>query len=106
MNIRRVYTPPIFIARGIDPWIGGMGAHNEYWTGVHPTNIQRKGYRPLDRGYREMGHAMNIGRVYTAPIFIARAIDTSTGGMGAHHEYWTGVHPSYIHREGCRPLNI
>ena len=77
MNIGGVYTPPIFIVRGIDPSTGRMGAHDKYWTGVNPTNIQRKGYRPLDRGYREMGHAMNIGRVYTAPIFIVRGIDTS-----------------------------
>ena len=60
MNIGRVYTPAIFIARGIDSSTGGIGARDEYWKGVHPSNIQgvhpsnihREGYRPLDRGYR------------------------------------------------------
>ena len=52
MNIGRVYTPPTFIARGIHPSIGDIGARDEYWEGVHPSNIHRKGYTPLDRGYR------------------------------------------------------
>ena len=51
MNIRRVYTPPIFIARGIDASIGGIGARDEYWWGVHPSNIDREGYKPLNRTY-------------------------------------------------------
>ena len=50
MNIGRVYTPPIFIARDIDPSIGGMGAHDEYWKGVHPSYIHCEGYEPLDGG--------------------------------------------------------
>ena len=43
---------------------------------------------------------MNIGGAYTPPIFIARGKDHSTGGIGARDEYWKGVHPSNIHREG------
>ena len=46
MNIGRVYTPPMYIARGL---------------------------------YRVPGHTMNIGRVYTPPVLIARGID---GGGG------------------------
>ena len=52
MYIGRVYTPPILIARGIDPWIGGIGAYAEYWKGVHPSNIHHEGYGPLNRGYK------------------------------------------------------
>ena len=52
MNVRTVYTPPAFIVRGIDPSTRGMGAHDEYWTGVNPSNIHREGYRPLDMGCR------------------------------------------------------
>ena len=51
MNIERLYSAPTFIARGIDISIGGIGAHDEYWKGVHPSNIHREGYRPLDRRY-------------------------------------------------------
>ena len=47
---------------------------------------------------------MNIGRVYTRAIVIARGIDHSTRGIGARDEYWKGLHPSNIHREGCTPL--
>ena len=54
MNIARMYTPPTFIAKGIDHWTGGIGACDEYWKGVHPSNIHRKGYRPLDKGHRGM----------------------------------------------------
>ena len=46
------YTPPISIARTIDPSIGGIGARDEYWTGVHPSNFHREGYRPVDKGCR------------------------------------------------------
>ena len=52
MNMGRVYSPAAFIARGIHPSKGGIGADDEYWEGVHPSHIHRKGYRPLDRGYR------------------------------------------------------
>ena len=52
MKIGGVYTPPMFSASGIDPSIVGIGAHDQYWTGVHPSNIHCEGYRPLDRGYR------------------------------------------------------
>ena len=52
MNIGRVHTPKTFIATGIYPLTGGIGAHDEYWEGVHPSNIHREGYRPLDMGYR------------------------------------------------------
>ena len=60
MNIGRVYTPPIskvhtppiFIASAIDPSTGGIGARDEYWKGVHPCNIHRKGYGPVGGGYR------------------------------------------------------
>ena len=31
MNIGKVYTPPTFIARGIYPSKGGIGARDEYW---------------------------------------------------------------------------
>ena len=51
MNIGRVYTPAIWVARGRDPSIGGIGAYNEYWKGVNPSNIRREGYRPFDMGY-------------------------------------------------------
>ena len=51
MNIERVY-PSTFIARGIDPSMGGIGAHDECWKGAHPSNIHREVYRPLDRGCR------------------------------------------------------
>ena len=47
MNIVRVFTPLIFITRGIDPL-----------TGVE-------------------GHTMNIGRMYTPVKFIARGIHPS-----------------------------
>ena len=52
MNIRRVYTPQTFIARGINHSKGDIGARDEYWKGVHPSNIHREGYSPLDMGYR------------------------------------------------------
>ena len=52
MNIGRMYTPPIFITRGIDPSTPGIGAHDECWKGVPPCNIHREGYRPLDTGFR------------------------------------------------------
>ena len=45
INVGRVYTPPTFIARGIDHSTGGIGARNEYSKG------------------------------HTPPIFIARGID-------------------------------
>ena len=69
MNIRRVYTPAIFIARSIDPSRGRIGAHDEYCKGVQPSNIHRKGYVPLD------------GLVYS-PC----------------DESLEGLHPSRIHR--------
>ena len=50
MNIGRVHTPPIFIARGVDPLTGGIGAHDEYLKDVHPSHIYRAGYRPLNTG--------------------------------------------------------
>ena len=50
MNIGRVYTPPMFIARNIDPSTWGMGERNEEWKSVHPSNIHREAYRPLDMG--------------------------------------------------------
>ena len=75
MNAGRVYTPPTFIARGIDP--------------------RRRLY----------GDALNIGSVYTPPIFIARGIDHSIGGVGVRHEHWDGVHPWNIHREGYTTLD-
>ena len=54
MNVRRVYIPPKFIVRGIDPARGGIGAHHECWAhgGVttagadathHPTIFQNSG---------------------------------------------------------------
>ena len=49
---------------------------------------------------------MNIATLYTLRIFIARGIDHSTGGIGADHEYWKGVHPSNIHGEEYRRLNM
>ena len=49
MNIGMAYTPPTFSARGVDHSTRGIGARNEYWKGVHPSNIHRDGYRPLDR---------------------------------------------------------
>ena len=52
MNARRVDTPPIFIATGIHHSIGGIGAADEYWEGVRPSNIHHQGYRPLDSRYR------------------------------------------------------
>ena len=52
MNIEGVYTPPKFITRGIDPSTRGTGAHNEYQTGVHPSDIHRQWYRALDMGCR------------------------------------------------------
>ena len=48
---------------------------------------------------------MNDRRVYTSPILIARCMDHSTGGSGAHDEYWKAVHPCNIHGEGYRPLD-
>ena len=75
MNSGRVYTPPIFIARGIDPSI------------------------------RDVGHTNNIGGVYTPTMFIATGTDPSTGGVGVRDEDWKGVHACNIHREGYRPLN-
>ena len=54
MNIGRVHTHLIFIARGIAHSTWGTGAYDEYWKGVHLSNIHRKGYRPLDGGYRGM----------------------------------------------------
>ena len=52
MNIGKVYTPPIFIVRGMNPSMGGKGANDEYWKGVYLSNIHCEGYKPLDRGYR------------------------------------------------------
>ena len=75
MNIGKVYTPPIIIAKGIDRSTRGIGAHDEYWKGVHPSDIHGEGYRPLDRG------------------------------IGARGEYWKGVHPSNIHRKAYTPLD-
>ena len=71
-----MYTLAIFIARGIDHSTGGIGARDERWGGLHPSNIHREGYIPL-----------------------------STRGIGAHNEYWKGVHPSNIHWEGYMPLD-
>ena len=55
MNIGRVYTPSIFIARGIYTSIGGIRACDEHWRGIHPSNIHREGKRPLDGGYKGTG---------------------------------------------------
>ena len=44
MNIGRVHTPPVFIARVIDPSRGGVGAHDDYWKRAHPCNIHCEGY--------------------------------------------------------------
>ena len=49
MNIGRGYTPPKFIARGIDPSTRGIAERDEYWKVVHPFNIHREGYKALDR---------------------------------------------------------
>ena len=54
MNIGVVCTPPIFIARSIDPSIGDIGVHDEYSKGVQPSNVHRAGYRPLYKGNRGM----------------------------------------------------
>ena len=54
MIIGRVYTPSIFIGRDINHWTGGIGARDEYWKGVHPSNIHCEGYRPLDKGCRRL----------------------------------------------------
>ena len=69
-----VYTPPTFMARGINHSTMGIGARNEYCKHVHPSNIHREG------------------------------IDPSEGGIGAQDEYWMAVQPSNIYREGYRPL--
>ena len=53
MNIGMVCTPPKSIVRSIDFSIGGIGAQDEYWKGVHPSNIHREECRPLDGGYRD-----------------------------------------------------
>ena len=53
-----------------------IGARNEDWKGVHPSNIHPKGYRPLNMGYR------------------------------SHNEYRKGAHPSNIHHEEYRPLHM
>ena len=50
MNIDKVYTPPIFIARGIHPSTKGIEAHNGYWEDVHPSNIHSEGCTPPKRG--------------------------------------------------------
>ena len=52
MNIGRGYTPPMFITRGKAPSTGDIGPRHEYRKGLHPSNIHREGYRPLDKGYR------------------------------------------------------
>ena len=48
MNAGRLYTPPTFIAKGIDHSTEGIGARDEYWKGVHPSDIHRESCRPLD----------------------------------------------------------
>ena len=53
MNIARVYTLPTFIARGVDHLSRGIGGRNDYWKGVHPSNIHRECYRPLGIGSRD-----------------------------------------------------
>ena len=103
MNIGGVYTRPTFIARGMDHPTSGTGARDEYWKGVNPSNLYHEGSRPLDWGVQ--GHAVNIGRVYTPPTFIAKGMVASTGGIGPCDECCKGVHPSNIHREGYRPLD-
>ena len=45
-------TPLQHSSRGV--WTtrqGGIGAHNQSWKGVHPSDIHHEGYRILDRGY-------------------------------------------------------
>ena len=53
MHIGRVYTSPIFIARGVDHTRGDVDASGKYCKGVHPSDIHHEGYRTLDRGHRD-----------------------------------------------------
>ena len=47
---------------------------------------------------------MNIGRMYTPPIFIAGCIHPCAEGIGARDEYWEREHPSNLHCKAYRPL--
>ena len=44
--------PLIFIPRGIHTSAGGIGARNEYWEGVHASNIHSRGYTHISKGHR------------------------------------------------------
>ena len=129
MNVGRVYTAPICIASHVDPSTVDIGARDEHWKDVRAEKIDAEVYRPTRQWVR--GRAINVGRVYTPPTFIARGIDHSTRGIGARDECWVytapkfiargidpsardvgaqykcweGVYPSEIHREGYRPLD-
>ena len=116
MNLGRVYTPPTFIATGIDQSNGGVAPHDEYWEGVHRSNVYRESFRPLNNGtvFQHSSHgpipygewsiplAMNVNGVYTLPLFIVCLYPPCRVVCTPSNDYCTGVHPSNIH---CVPLH-
>ena len=55
----------------VDPCPGSCTPRDEYWRGVHPSNIHRVRLYPLLEG--RIPVAPNIGGVYTLVMFIACA---------------------------------
>ena len=70
MNIGGVYTRSILIVCPYTPFRGVYTPRDEYWRGVHPSNIHCVPHFPVSPIKGSIPFMLNIGGVYTRPIFI------------------------------------
>ena len=127
MNVGGVCSLPIFIECSYTPWQEVYTPRDECRRDLHPSNIHQVPLYPLSRGlfpsrrmfegctsfqYSWCGPispvegslplAMNIGGVYTLPIFNACSYTSYSEVHTPRDGCWRGLHPSNIH---CVPLN-
>ena len=95
MNIWGMYTLAIFIACHYIHFRGVYMTRDEYRSGVHHPNIHLVATPPVGGS---IPVALNVGGVYTPPIFITCPYATCPIVYTAHDEWWRGVPPSNIRR--------
>ena len=104
-----VYTLPIFIVCPSYPCSAVYTPRHDILRGVHPSNIHYLPLYPVLKGCAPL--AMNLGWVYTLPLFIACPSTPSSGVYTSGDEFLRDVHPCNVHYlplyalpKGCTPL--
>ena len=102
MNVEGVHTLPIFIVCPYSPCQVGYTTLDECWKGCTPFQSSSRAPIPTVEGYVPL--AMNVGGVYTLPIFIACPYAPCRVVYTPCDECWRCLHPSNIHHVPLYPL--